>query len=210
LNYWVSGRLYFAATIPILIALASIQGCVTTSSTSLDCENISDAEASVKCLNGVMFGDVFEGFAIGAVGGAVLGGAVSFAASGGHAPGALARGIMVGGMVGGVAGGLAAYLNNLQSRSAGDTIRAAAANAANIAAFNRQLAILNKTMNKLIQIGVTTENKPLLQVTDNRIIETTNVYLEAAKKFPPTPDSDHEVANMNEAAAEAYARRNMY
>ena len=210
MGYRVSNRLHLAAAVATLISVSSIQGCATTGPTSSQCESISDAEASVKCLNGVMFGDVSEGFALGAIGGAVLGGAVSFAASGGHSTGAVVRGIVAGGMVGGVAGGLVAYLNNLQTRSAGDRIRAANANAANIAAFGRQLSFMNEKISELIRDKPTPENKKLMQIIDNRIIETTNVYLEAAKQLPSTPETEHEIAGLNEAAAEAYAHRNMY
>jgi len=187
MNRWALKRRHLTIIVAVTAAV-SVQGCISVQ-TSSQCEAIADPEASVRCLDGVMFGNVAQGAAIGAAGGAVLGGVVSFAASGGRSPGQAIRGAVAGGIAGGVAGGVIAYVKNLNDRTAGDTIRSANMNAANMSAFTRQIEFLIEKISEMNRRPLTIEQKLLIQVIINKADDTTKAHFGARDELPITHDS---------------------
>lgn len=94
----------------MFIALASVlfAGCSSNKPrTTTECAVITDAAAQVECMQQIVFPQVVEGVAWGALAGAVLGGVVAFALT--RDPRKIVVGFGVGGIVGGVAGGVVAY-----------------------------------------------------------------------------------------------------
>ncbi len=197
-----------------LITAFGLQGCAT-SGTSLQCQSLPDPEASVRCLNDVMFPEVVSGIGIGAAGGAVLGGAVAFAASGGRSPAAAVRGALTGGMVGGVAGGVAAYLKDLNDRTANDSVRAAKMNAANMAAANRNLELVIEEVTLMLRQQRSINQSQIINVIVTRASESKDAYASATASLPKTQDAEYEeqrlsnnVRKLQELKAAATAAEN--